>query len=291
MLRRYISLSMIDLHLHSTASDGTLAPAALVRMAVERGLSAAALTDHDTTAGLAEFIAAAEGTGVRAVAGVELSCSWYSGTMHILGLFINPDCPELAALLCEVRTSRDRRNDAVLARLRHLGLHLPEGAVRADAADPVIGRPHIARALVELGHCSDLPDAFARYLGSGRPAYIRRHLPLPEAVIRIIHAAGGVAVWAHPLAQLRHSTAKLRQTARVLQNHGLDGMETHYADYSAEEALQAQAVARQVNLLGCGGSDFHGDNSPGVLMGTGRGALAVPDSILNALEARAATRG
>ena len=283
---------MIDLHLHSTASDGTLSPTGLIGLAAAAGLTAAALTDHDTTAGLAEFLAAtAENPGVRAVPGIELSCSWYSGSMHILGLFINPHCPELEALLCEVRTSRDRRNDAILSRLRHLGLHLPEGAVHADSADPVIGRPHIARALVEHGHCRDLPDAFDRFLGNGRPACIRRHLPLPEAVIRIIHTAGGVAVWAHPLAQLRNSGAKLRQTARVLQNHGLDGMETYYSDYSPEETVQARAIAKQLGLLECGGSDFHGAHSPGVQLGTGRGTLAVPDEALDALEARATRYG
>ena len=283
---------MIDLHLHSTASDGTLSPAALARLAAASGLTAAALTDHDTTAGLGEFLAAAAETpGLRAVPGVELSCSWYSGSMHILGLFINPRCPELAALLGEVRTSRDRRNDAILARLRHLGLHLPEGAVHADAADPVIGRPHIARALVEHGHCRDLPDAFERFLGTGRPACIRRHLPLPETMIRIIHAAGGIAVWAHPLAQLRNSGAKLRQTARVLQNHGLDGMETYYSDYRPEETVLARGIAQQLGLLECGGSDFHGAHSPGIQPGTGRGTLAVPDAILDALEARVARYG
>jgi predicted metal-dependent phosphoesterase TrpH len=282
---------MIDLHLHSTASDGTLPPAALVAEAARLGLAAAALTDHDTIAGLAEFLAAAEGTGVRAVPGIELSCSWYSGTMHILGLFIDPRSPELETLLREVRTSRDRRNAAMLARIRHLGIELPEGAVRADVADPVIGRPHIARALVEHGHCRDLPDAFDRFLGTGRPACIRRRLPLPGEVIRVIHAAGGVAVWAHPIAPLRHSTAKLRQTARVLQNAGLDAMETYYSDFSPEETKLACAVAGQLGLLECGGSDFHGGHSPGILMGSGRGGLAVPDAVLAALEARAVSRG
>ncbi len=281
---------MIDLHLHSTASDGTLPPSSLVQEAARLGLAAAALTDHDTIAGLDEFLAAAAGTGVRAVPGVELSCSWYSGTMHILGLFIDPRSPELEALLREVRTSRDRRNAAMLARIRHLGIELPEGAVRGDAADPVIGRPHIARALVEHGHCRDFPDAFDRFLGSGRPAYIRRRLPLPDAVIRVIHAAGGVAVWAHPLAQLRRSAAKLRQTARVLRDAGLDAMETYYADYSPEETKLACAVAAQLGLLESGGSDFHGAHSPGILMGTGRGGLAVPDAAFAALEARASTR-
>lgn len=275
---------MIDLHVHSTASDGSRTPADLVRLAQAAGLEAMALTDHDTTDGLPEFRAAAAAAGVQAVPGIEFSCSWYEGTMHMLGLWIEPGHPALQALITKTRESRLRRNEAILQKLKFLGVPVrPEDVEAAGMAGAVLGRPHIARALVQAGHCQDLPDAFMRFLAHGRPAYIRRFLPLPEEVITTIHEAGGAAVWAHPTAQLRSSPAKLRQTARVLMKSGLDGMEAFYVEFTDAESALAQATARQLGLLASGGSDYHGENSPGVELGRGRGSLAVPSALLEPL--------
>ena len=279
---------MIDLHCHSRASDGLLAPAALAPAAVRAGLTALALTDHDTTDGLAEFQAAARGLPFEAVPGVEFSCSWYAGVMHLVGLFIDPGAAELASLLKRIQLSRDDRNRRMVERLQQLGVAIRWDSVAAQAGGAVIGRPHLARELVALGVCKDLPDAFHRFLAVGKPAYVRRRLPLPEEVIAIVHRAGGVAVWAHPLGKLRHSPAHLRQTARVLKERGLDAIEARYAEFNDEDTAIAERVAAQVKLLPSGGSDFHGEPGAGIALGTGRGGLAVPDAWLEPLRARAA---
>lgn len=280
---------MIDLHTHSTMSDGTLAPAAIARAAAARGLRAVALTDHDTTAGLAEFRTAAAAVGLTAVNGVETSCSWYAGSMHVLGLLVDPGNAALAALLATVRQAREKRNTLIIGKLRDLGVEITYEEATALAGGDVMGRLHIAKALVGRGTCESLQDAFDRFLGGGKPAYVRRFLPLPEEVIGAIHAAGGVAVWAHPLAQVRTSAAKLRHTARFLKDCGLDAMEVYYSDFTPEDTACAAAVARQVGLLASGGSDFHGDHSPGISLGTGRGSLEVPDDLLAAMVERART--
>ncbi len=280
---------MIDLHCHSTASDGSCRPGDLPGLARAAGLSALALTDHDTVAGLEAFLAAAPAAGIEPVTGVEFSCSWYDGTMHILGLWIDQADPALLELLARERESRRVRNESILKKLECLGMPLSDVEMAtATGESGVMGRPHLAKALVTAGHCQDPQDAFARFLGRGRAAYVRRYLPLPEAVIRIIHGAGGVAVWAHPTAQLRASPARLRQTARALIKAGLDGMETYYPEFTPAEVTLALEVARQLSLLPSGGSDFHGSFTPDLRLGTGRGTLAVPDDILPALREKAA---
>jgi hypothetical protein len=281
---------MIDLHTHSTASDGTWPPTQIVQEAVRVGLTAVALTDHDTVGGLAEFTAAARGLPVIPVTGVEISCSWYSGTMHILGLFIDPCNPPLLELVETVQTSRARRNAQVLRRLEQLGMPLTDADFPAGFDRKTLGRPHFAQALVKRGFCRDFQDAFERFLAGGRPAYFRRHLPLPEQVIPVLQAAGAVTVWAHPLAQLRESQAKLRQTARVLKGFGLDAIEALYPEFTAPEAQMVAEVAAQVGLLPSGGSDFHGANFAGVALGSGTGSLAVPDAFLAPLQALARQR-
>jgi hypothetical protein len=280
---------MIDLHTHSTMSDGTLAPAELARAAAGAGLHAVALTDHDTLAGLEEFHEAARAAGVTAVSGVEMCASWYAGSMHILGLFLHPPHQALDRLLVGIRDNREKRNALIIAKLKALGLEVSYAEATALAGGDVMGRLHIAKALVSRGDCKDLAEAFDRYLGGGKPAYVRRFLPLPEELIHTIHEAGGVAVWAHPLAQVRTSPAKLRQTARFLKDLGLDAMEVHYPEFTPQETETAAAIAAQVGLLASGGSDFHGEHSPGISLGTGRGTLHVPDDLLAALLARAKT--
>ena len=281
---------MIDLHTHSTASDGTWSPTQIVQEAARVGLTAVALTDHDTVEGLAEFAAAAQGSPLTTVAGVEISCSWYSGTMHILGLFIDPRDPALLELVESVQTSRARRNAQVLRRLEQLDMPLVDADFPAGLGRKTLGRPHFAQALVKRGFCRDFQDAFDRFLAGGRPAYFRRHLPLPEAVIPVLRAAGGVTVWAHPLGQLRESQAKLRQTARVLKTFGLDAIEVMYPEFTAAETQTVAAVAAQIELLASGGSDFHGDNFAKVALGRGTGSLAVPDAFLLPLQALARER-
>jgi len=279
---------VIDLHTHSRASDGLLQPAELAAAAGRAGLTAVALTDHDTTAGLPEFLEAARGLAVEAVPGVEFSCSWYAGVMHVVGLFINPGAPELEFLLKRIRASRDDRNRRIVARLQELGADITWDGAAAQAGGAVMGRPHIARELVARGICPNTQEAFRRFLAVGQPAYIRRYLPLPEEIIAIVHRAGGVTVWAHPLSKVRESPSHLRQTARFLKERGLDAIEARYSEFNADDTAIAERVAGQVKLLTSGGSDFHGDPAAGIALGTGHGDLAVPDAWLEPLRARAA---
>lgn len=278
---------MIDLHVHSRASDGTTSPADLVAAAAALGLSAVALTDHDTLSGLPEFLTAAAAASLTGIPGVEVSCSWYAGTMHILGLFVDRRASALERLLARIRQSRTERNQMILERLCALGVPITAEELALQVPGEVVGRPHIAHALVQRGYCDAPQEAFDRFIGGGKPAYVRRYLPLPEEAIAVIHLAGGVAVWAHPLAQLRESPAKLRQTARYLKDKGLDGLEVRYVEYTAAETKTAEACAGQLQLLMAGGSDFHGANTPDVRLGWGRGSLHVPAAYLEPLLHRA----
>ena len=280
---------MLDLHLHSTYSDGTVSPEGLVAMARARGLSAVALTDHDTAAGIPEFLAAAgKAPRPRCIPGIELACRWYTANLHIVGLFIDPTEESLKKLLENIQAARRERNRLIMERLAALGAPVAAETLDAVARGEVTGRPHFAQALIAAGHCRTLQEAFSRFLARGGPAYVRRALPLPKAAIEAIHAAGGVAVWAHPAATRGPSAARMRQVCRRLAAYDLDGIEVCYAQYSPRDTATVRALAREFHLLPSGGSDFHGDNSPGVAMGTGRGDLRVPDEWLGPLEERAA---
>lgn len=279
---------MIDLHLHSTTSDGTFKPAELIRLAERLGLTALALTDHDTVDGLPEFMEAARGSTVTAIPGIEFSSAWYGASLHIVGLYIDPDAPALRQLLTSLITIRDERNLRIIANLQKLGYNITLENVVTASGGGVVGRPHIAKALVTANHFVTQKEAFDKLIGHGKPAYVRRRLPLPGEIIATIHKAGGIAVWAHPLSGGRFSAARMRQVLRVLLPAGLDALEGYYGDYSEDQEKVGCTVAWESNLLVSGGSDFHGDNSPGVMMGTGRGRLNIPDDCLASLAKRAA---
>jgi predicted metal-dependent phosphoesterase TrpH len=282
---------MIDLHTHSTASDGTLTPTELVAAACAEGLSAIALTDHDTIAGIDEFLDAAAGSPLRAIPGVEVACSWYGASLHLVGLFIDHHDLSLKRLLERICTHRAERNRLILDALGAAGIDLTHDAVCECARGQVIGRPHFASALVRGGWCRDLQDAFTRFIGKGRPAYIRRFLPLPSEAVRTIHNAGGVAVWAHPLGGAPQSRKKkLRQVTNHLQKIGVDAMEVYYSDYTPAETERSLEIAKEFGMLLSGGSDYHGANMPGVELGRGRGKLCVPDDIVPALAEQAELR-
>jgi len=275
---------MIDLHTHSTASDGTLSPVQLVRKAVELNLKALALTDHDTTSGLKEFIEAGENEPVKIIPGVEIAASWYGSSLHIAGLFIDPDCEVLNNMLYKVRQDRDFRNRKILRRLWELGINLTYEDVEHYAGNEVMGRPHFAAALVDQGFCHDHKEAFTDLLGKDASAYVKRYLPLPAQTIDAIHQAGGTAAWAHPLGGIENpKPARIRQTASHLKKLGLDAMEVYYSEYTQEKEDLAKKIADEFYLAWSGGSDFHGNNLPDFQLGVGKGNLCVPDKLLNSL--------
>ncbi len=279
----------IDLHTHSTASDGTLTPPELVRAGVAAGLSALALTDHDTVAGLDAFIEAAAGTPLRAIAGVEVAATWYGGSLHLVGLFIDHREPGLLSLLARIRGDREIRNRAMVERLNGLGVPVTYEEVQEQAGDELVARPHFAAALVKRGICATRPEAFSRFLATNGPAYVRRFLPMPVEAVAAIHRAGGVAVLAHPLGGSRPvRRGRLRGLVRRMAACGIDAVETLYSDHTADQARTAAEVAAAYGLAQSGGSDFHGETLPGLALGVGRGELCVPEAFLPELEARAA---
>jgi predicted metal-dependent phosphoesterase TrpH len=261
-----------DLHTHSTASDGLLAPADLVRQAHRQGLSVLALTDHDTTLGLAEALAEGQRLGLRLVPGIELSASVDVGQVHVLGYCIATDAPELLETLARLRAARLTRAERILTRLRDLGLEVPAKTIVPSKDGAAIGRPHIARALVAAGYVSSVGEAFERLLGEGRPAYVASERLAPADAVALIRRASGLPVLAHPL-----SSPDFLERLPELISAGLGGLEVYYGEYTATQQQMLRAVADEHGLLATGGSDYHG---PRFKEGRNLGSVALPDDVL-----------
>ncbi len=276
---------MIDLHIHSVFSDGSFTPEELVREGRRRGLTAMALTDHDTVDGVPRFLEAGRRENLRTIAGVEISADFHPGTMHILGYFVRPDDAQLNEHLVWIREGRSARNAEILSRLVEHGIRLKTEEIQEIAGGDVIGRPHIAQAMVARGYVESVREAFDRYLARGRPAYAERRRLSPEDSIALIHSAGGAAVLAHPVT-LGLNGWDLRRLVRNLRDSGLDGIEAYYSEHTARDVRRYLRLAKDYDLAVSGGSDFHGEAVPGIEMGTGTGKLNVPDDILEELEER-----
>ena len=252
---RLVVLGVIDLHLHTTASDGTLTPSELVSKARSAGLSIFSVTDHDTTAGLAEAGEAARGAGLELVNGIEISAVEDRRDVHVLGYFIDPAAPVLRNFLERQREDRLRRVREMAARLDALGAPIDVEPILAEALrGRSVGRPQIASALLSRGHVATRDEAFDRFLEFGGPAFVPRHGASASEVVSIVHEAGGLASLAHP-GLLRRD-----QLIAPLAAAGLDALEVRHADHDAETESKYRALARTLGLLVTGGSDFHGDN-------------------------------
>jgi predicted metal-dependent phosphoesterase TrpH len=264
----------VDLHTHSTFSDGSDDPGTLVRLALDAGLTALALTDHDTLAGIGEARAAAAGTGLDLVPGVELSADWDQGPIHLLAYCVEPGPGPLADRLAELQEGRARRNREILAALADLGMPLSPDDLRPTPG--LVGRPHIAAALVRAGHAPTPADAFALYLARGRPAYRPRPRLTTAEAVRLTRRSGGVAVLAHPHT-VAAAAADYADALVAFAALGGGGVECHYPDYPPDLQAHLAGLTRRLGLIPTGGSDYHGDLRPGIALGTGRGDLAVPD--------------
>ena len=244
----------VDLHLHTLASDGRLTPTELVRLAESQGLKTMAVTDHDTTDGLAEALKASEEyPNLRVIPGIELSADVPGDEVHVLGYFIDPGNSELQAELMRFRLGRVDRAKGMVEKLLQLGIRVEWERVQHFAGDGAVGRPHIAMALVEAGYCQEPKDAFPEYLGRNGLAYVERAKLTPAEAVGIIRRAGGAAVLAHP-AYMNDMEAGIANLSGV----GLVGMEVHYAKYRDDTIRQLARLARQYDLIPCGGSDYHG---------------------------------
>jgi hypothetical protein len=273
----------VDLHTHSTRSDGTDPPAELVRLALAAGLTGLALTDHDTLAGIPEARVAAAGS-LDLVAGVELSVDWEAGPAHFLAYWIEPGPGPLQDRLADLAEGRARRNADILAALAGLGCDLSGEALRSGPG--IVGRPHIAAALVRRGHVPTMEAAFDLYLARGRPAYRPRPRLTAAAAVALARRSGGAAVLAHPhtiAAGAAGYAAALEDFAAL----GGAGVECWYPDYPPDLVTHLEAVTRRLGMAPTGGSDYHGGHRPGIALGTGRGSLRVPDSTIAELRHRA----
>ncbi len=277
---------MIDLHSHSVFSDGTNTPEELVALAEEAGLTALALTDHDTVDGLPRFMAAGKESPVETIPGIELSAEYAAAPLHLLGLCINPASGALQEMLAWIQEGRHDRNLQILEKLNALGYELTHDEIRKHSVDGIIGRPHFAAALMEKGHFKHKQHVFRQLLGKNKAAYADRRRLTPEACVEHLCAAGGVAVIAHP-AQMRLSRSRLRRLVKKLKEHGLGGLEVYHPTHPPHQVRFLLSVCEDYDLVATGGSDFHGDLAPDLRLGTGFGDLHVPDDVLEKLKARA----
>jgi predicted metal-dependent phosphoesterase TrpH len=250
-------MGLIDLHLHTNKSDGQYSPRELVGLAAKRGVSLMAITDHDTTDGVAEGAEAAREAGIDFITGVEISVEG-NRELHILGYCVDCENPELRRMNAEFVRLRESREERVYKYLAETGVSLTRADVRKHAAGGVVGRPHFARALTEAGYASDLRDAFAKYLSTPEFYAIDRPKPAPKVGIGVIRAAGGVAVLAHPV-MLRLTEPELDALLAELARDGLRGLECHYSSHSPEQVALYISLARKHGLVVTGGSDFHGE--------------------------------
>jgi len=276
-------MSRLDLHLHTTHSDGSLPPAEVLALAHKAGVTALAITDHDITTGLPEALEAGARLGIKIIPGVEISSRFGDNELHILGYFLNWQDPALNARLGTLRASRHSRNPLIIEKLRALGQDITYDEVRELAGTESVGRPHIARVMMEKGYVKSAKEAFDRFLAHGKPAYMPRELPDPADAIAWIRAAKGVPVLAHPL-WARQNGEGLYKLCEKLKAEGLGGIEVHYSTHNPKQTAELLDLARRLDLLVTGGSDFHGVTKPDIEVGVGRGGLIVPVTLLEPLE-------
>jgi len=274
----------VDLHVHTTASDGDLSPRECVAEAAREGLAAIAITDHDTIAGNAEAVAAGREFGIKVVPGVEVSCSHERFTVHLLGYYPNEDDERLAAMLAQLRSRREERNPRILARLAELGCPVDYDEVLEVSGGTVVGRPHIAAVMVRKGYVGSLAEAFDRYLARGAAAYVERAKPPVAEAIAVLSQARAIPVLAHPGILGADDFAEIERLVRELVPLGLRGIEAYYHNHNMALTSRLIALAQREGLLFTGGTDFHGSRKPDIALGRGTGNMRVPYHVLVALE-------
>ncbi len=278
-------MTRIDLHVHTTASDGTLTPAAVTARARGLGLAAIAITDHDTVEGVAEAVRAGKELDVEVVSGIELSCYYRGREVHVLGYFIDIASASLAETIRAVTENRKARNHIIAERMAADGLPVSIDELKRRFPYTVIGRLHFAEVLVEHGLADSVSDAFARYLNRGRPYFEpQKRMNMDEAAAAI-DAAGGLAVLAHPY-QYRYSEAEMRRLFADFKSCGGTGIECFYSGYDAEKSAFLTSAAAELGMCVTGGSDFHGSVKPDIELGSGKGGLNVDRELLNKLKER-----
>jgi len=290
MVRRVSQPDLVDLHVHSSASDGVYPPRSVVERAAAIGLKAMALTDHDTMAGVPEALDAGDAFGIEVIPGVELSTEFEGGACHILGYFVDPGSEPFAKVLAAARDGRHARNLQILERLQDLGFDLTMDDVTRRQQGGTLTRAHFAAALVAKGAVADWDEAFDRYLGRGKPAFVPRVRVEPTVAIQVLREAGGLAALAHP-RQLGRSVAETEAWLTRFTEAGLEGVEVSTPDHTANFARHYGQMAERLGLVPTGGTDWHGREGSGIELGVGRGQMAIHYTVVEQMNARLAARG
>ncbi len=270
----------VDLHLHTTYSDGTLTPTELVDLCARKGLKVIAISDHDSTEGVAEAQSAAIRHGIEIIPAIELSTDVPDNEIHMLGYFIDMEDTGFQDLLREFRAGREDRGRKMVERLDGLGMDITWEEVERIADGAAVGRPHIAQALIERGYVSVWQEAFDKYLGRTGPAYVERTRLEPEEAVRVLLDNGALPVMAHPLYYEREDTRKLKNLVTSLKEAGMVGLEVHYGEFSGSEIDMLANIAAELDLIPCGGSDYHASGKPGEII---PGEAGPPMSTIEAL--------
>lgn len=275
-------MKKIDLHTHSTSSDGTLSPSALMEHAFRQGLSAIALTDHDNLDGMEEASEAAKALGIELVAGIEFSTIFQDRDIHILGLEVNRTFPPLLAELSRIQEERRERNQRMIDRMAADGIRISWEQMEACFGGRLWTRAHFARYLADHGYVEDMWDAFHTHIGEGCPYYVPREKVSPFRITELIRRAGGIPVLAHPF-QYKFEEETLENLVLSLKDAGLAGIEAIYSTHTSRQEQQIRDLADRTGLKISGGSDYHGANKPDIELGIGRGNLRIPYEILEQL--------
>jgi predicted metal-dependent phosphoesterase TrpH len=274
----------IDLHIHSTYSDGTMSPRDLVNLAKKKGLRAISLTDHDTVDGVTEAISSCKGDGFEVISGIEMGAKYSGITIHILGYLFDPNNSPLRKALKKLQDARNERNGHILLRLNKLGIDISDTELRNISRVGQTGRPHIAKMLLKKGVVKTIDEAFARFLRKGAVAYVPRFLYTVEEVFTLLRRAGGIGVLAHPL-QIQHSDMNVTTAIEQLTILGMDGIETYYPTHSKKTRNILIRSAEACNLVLTGGSDYHGEIRPGTTLAGGKN-VTVPYELLGKMKNR-----
>lgn len=284
-------MDFVDLHVHTTASDGTYSPEEVVKLAKEQGLRAIAITDHDTVKGLKEATLAGIKYEVEVIPGCELSVEYPKGQMHIIGLWISKEPKYVAAELQFLRDKRHSRNKDIVGKLQGLGIDISYEDV-LDIVEPgsTVGRPHIARVLVKKGVVKDVNEAFTKYIGPNGLAYVPKTKFTPEKAISTLKKEGGTVILAHPFS-LNLTFEELKAELIKFKGLGLDGMEVFYSEHTEEQTNLYLSLCKKLDLLVSGGSDFHGTVKKDIYLGKGRGNLKIPYSLVEKMKAYRKKKG
>lgn len=280
----------IDLHTHTTASDGSDSPAELVRKAAAARLAAIAVTDHDTVAGLEEAVATGRDEGIEVIRGCELGVHSEYGEIHILGLWLPEGPSPLLEAMTELRRHRNERNERIVDNLRDLGMDITYDEVRALSGGVSVGRPHIALALLKRGYIDTPQEAFSRFIGPGAPAYAPKKVFSPAEGVRLLVSCGATVAVAHPML-MRCPEGWLDDTLADLKAAGLDAIEAYHSEHSHRDERTCVGMAERHGLVLTGGSDYHGRAKPAISLGRGRGGLRVTTHVLENLKKHRRERG